>query len=329
MPVSKKQMRRMIMLVAELKQNKYPNTESFARKLHDIDIYENKNIACTPKTIQRDIKVLKEEYNAPIEFDTEQRGYYLKHHGWNFQCPVFEENDLVAAVLGAKLAEEIFPNPLRQDIRDATDNLLTENNPELLDSATINALIIASGLKVTIDSDVFKTIFTGWTQHEAINIVYRNMSGITTERTIEPHVLAYKDSSWFIKGYCLMRDEIRTFAVHRIQSAELTGSTYELNPEIVRIVNEGMLFSYKRTKHIQIKCDESLAPYVIDQPLHSQQKITQHADKTFTVTLPEATEYDVISWVLSKAGLATLTAPDSMKAKIAKIAIDIANKHSS
>ena len=317
------------MLASELKQNNYPNTATFAEKLRNIDIDENENIACTPKTIQRDIKVLKEEYNAPIAFDTERRGYYLKHHAWNFQCPIFEENDMVAAILGAKLAEEIFPNPLKQNIRDATDNLLTENNPELLDSASINALIVASGLKVTIDSDIFQVVFDGWRRRESMNIVYRSITGNLTERTIEPHVLVYNDSSWFIKAYCLMRDEIRTFAVHRIQSAELTGLRYELNLEIVRIVREGFLFSYHKTKNIRIQCESSLAPYVIDQPLHSHQKIEKYADSSFTVTLPEATEHDVISWVLSQGGQAKLLAPKYLKSRIAKIAMEIVEKHRS
>jgi len=327
MPVNKKQMKRLVRLVSELKQNKYPTTESFSKKLHDIDIDENQNIACTPKTVYRDIKTLKEEFNAPIEYNSERRGYELTHHGWSFHCPIFEEHDLVAAILGAKLAEEIFPDPLKQDVEDAIDNLLTENNPDLLDSATIQALMVATGLKVNIDPDVFEVVFEAWTKKEAIEIEYKSMTGNITKREVEPHVLAYHDSSWFIKAHCLMRDEIRTFAVHRIQAAESTGLTFELDPDIIRIVREGLLFSYEKTKNIQIHCDASLAPYVIDQPLHSRQKVDKHADKSFTVTLPEATEYDVIEWVLGQAGKAILLAPKSMKAKIAKTALEIAGKH--
>jgi predicted DNA-binding transcriptional regulator YafY len=315
------------MLVADIKQNNYPNSASFAEKLRNIDIDENQNIACTAKTIQRDIKILKEEYNAPIEFDPEQHGYYLKHHGWNFQCPVFEEHDLVAAILGAKLAEDVFPNPLKQEIRDATDNLLTENNPELLDTAIINALVVATGLKVTIDPDVFQIVFEGWTQRKAIEICYRNAKGTVTERTIEPHVLVYQEYSWFIKGYCLLRNEVRTFAVHRIESAELTDLHFDRNPDIVKVVREGLLFSYKKTKNIKIKCEPALAPYVIDQPLHGHQKIDRHEDGSFIVTLPEATEYDIISWVLAQAGRAVLLAPKTLKTRIAKTAADIAKKH--
>jgi len=327
MPSSKKQMRRLVMLVSELKQNNYPNTTSFAKKLRKKDLDENINIACSSKTIQRDIKVLKEEYGAPIEFDTVQRGYYLKHHGWDFQCPVFEEHDLVAAILGAKLAEALFPNPLKSEVRDATDNLLTENNPEILDSATINALVIATGLKVVINSGVFKNVFDAWILRRTLKILYKSSTGKITERTIEPHVLAYHNASWFLKGKCLLRNSIRTFAVHRIKKAEIEEEKFQVDFDLVKEVQEGFLFSYKRIKNIRVKCSASLAPYIIDSPIHSGQRVKMYSDDSFLLTLPEATEYDIISWILTKGGQAELLSPLYLRKKIAETARGILNLH--
>lgn len=84
MPINKKQLLRMIRFVALLKANKYPNCTSFCKMLKDADIYENINIACTPKTIYRDIKSLKEDFNAPIKFDASANGYCLSDYSWTF-----------------------------------------------------------------------------------------------------------------------------------------------------------------------------------------------------------------------------------------------------
>ena len=315
------------MLAAELKQNNYPNTANFAEKLKKLDLNCNENIACTPKTIQRDIKTLKEEFAAPIAYDSEIKGYYLKHHGWSFQCPIFEEQELVAAILGARLAEEIFPDPLKHDVREATDNLLTENNPDLLDSAVVNALTVISGLQVLIDPAVFRAIFEGWMKHEAVAITYKNASGTVSERTIEPHVLAYRDSSWFVKGYCRMRKEYRTFAVHRVNSAELSGGHFEPDLELIRAVRSGILFDYAKIKHITIHCDANIAPFAIEKRLHSHQKIEHLSDGSFLLHIPESTEYDITSWVLGQAGRARLKSPVKLKTKIAEIAKKIADSH--
>lgn len=65
MPLSKKQLQRLIRLVAQLKENRYPNCTSFAAAMQKVDIDENLNISCTAKTIFRDIQILKNDFDAP------------------------------------------------------------------------------------------------------------------------------------------------------------------------------------------------------------------------------------------------------------------------
>ena len=327
MPRNKKQLRRLTMLISELKQNNYPNTASFAAKLRKMDLFENQNVACTAKTIQRDIKTLKEEFGAPIDYDHAKQGYYLTHHGWSFSCPIFEESDMVAAVLGAKLAEEIFPDPLRSEARDATDNLLTENNPDMLDTAVTDALVVASGLQVTISPEIFKSVFNAWCKHEAIEITYRSVSGDETKRVVEPQVLAYKDASWFIKAHCHLRDELRTFALHRIVEVEPTGKTFEPDLKVINNVRNGELFDYHHVRDIVIKCSAEIAPYVAEKPLHSRQKMEKRPDGSFILRIPSATGWEVVSWVLSQAGRAHLLKPANLRKKIASIAAGIADAH--
>jgi predicted DNA-binding transcriptional regulator YafY len=316
-----------MMLVSELKQNNYPNTVSFAEKLKKMDIWENQNVSCTPKTIARDIKTLKEEFDAPIEFDTANRGYYLTNHGWSFECPIFEESDMVAAVLGAKLAEEIFPSPLSDEAKNATDNLLAENNPDMLDTAVIDALVVASGLRVAINPEVFKTVFDAWVRHEAVEILYRSAAGDPTERVVEPQVLAYKNSSWFIKAYCHLRREWRTFAVHRIQSARLTGKNFEPDLALIRKVREDGIFDYRRVRDIVIECDAETAHYVVEKPLHSGQRVERTESGAALLRIPSAVGWEVVSWTLAQGGRARILKPDKLRKKVAEIAERIAKEH--
>lgn len=109
MPLSKKQLVRLVRLVAQLKENRYPNCSSFSEEMRRADLDENVNIACTPKTIFRDIQTLKSDFDAPIAFDKARNGYYLKHHGWNFSCPqIYDDSEMLAAVLGARTGNRRF-----------------------------------------------------------------------------------------------------------------------------------------------------------------------------------------------------------------------------
>ena len=111
-------------------------------------------IDCGKKTILRDMKVLKEEFHCPLAFDRARNGCYLRHHGWDFIAPaLLDENEMLAAVIGARIAEEIFPVPLKNRIRNAVDYLLQNNNPDFLDTADMESLSILSGLHINLESD--------------------------------------------------------------------------------------------------------------------------------------------------------------------------------
>lgn len=48
-------------------------------------------------------------------------------------------------------------------------------------------------------------------------INYRNTSGQTSERVVEPHTIVLKQGVWYIYAYCHMRGEFRLFKVGRIE----------------------------------------------------------------------------------------------------------------
>ncbi len=77
MSVQSRQALRLIKFVSEMKKNHFPNASSFSELLKRIELMENVPCACSERTVARDIKVLEQEYNAPIAYDPVNRGYYL------------------------------------------------------------------------------------------------------------------------------------------------------------------------------------------------------------------------------------------------------------
>ena len=238
MPLHKSQMHRLMRIAALLKENRYPNSQSLVKEFQRMSVEEDLEIDCGKKTILRDMKVLEHEFGCPLGFDRARNGYYLKHHGWDFIAPaLLDENEMLAAVIGARIAEEIFPAPLKNKIRNAVDYLLQNNNPDFLDTANMESLSILSGLYANIDPEVFQTLFQGWQTNHCVKIVYANWQGETTERIIEPHTLVFFNNSWYTKGFCRLKEQPRTFALRRIHKAELLKSDFEPDKEIIASVN--------------------------------------------------------------------------------------------
>ncbi len=78
MDIEKKQIARLVRIVALLKENQYPNSASLLSEMSRC------NLSCSKDTIKRDIKVLRTEFNAPIEYDFKKNGYFLTNLDWEF-----------------------------------------------------------------------------------------------------------------------------------------------------------------------------------------------------------------------------------------------------
>ena len=305
-------MHRLMRIAALLKENRYPNSETLVREFRRIAIEEELEIDCGKKTILRDMKVLEQEFNCPLAFDRARNGYYLKHHGWDFIAPaLLDENEMLAAVIGARIAEEIFPAPLKNKIRNAVDYLLQNNNPDFLDTANIASLSILSGLYANIDPEIFQTIFQGWQSNHCVRIAYADWQEELTERIIEPHTLVFFSNSWYTKAFCHLKQQPRTFALRRIKKAELLQGDFEPDKEIIASVNTDDFLGFEKIQNVKLLARNYALDRLKSSPLHTHQVI--HADGT--VEIPAVAKEVLFPFILSQEGNVKLLAPAELKAE--------------
>lgn len=310
MPVNKSQMHRLMRIAALLKENRYPNSETLIKEFRRIAVEENLPVECGKKTILRDMKVLESEFGCPLAFDRSRNGYYLKHHGWDFIVPaLLDENEMLAAVIGARIAEEIFPAPLKNKIRNAVDYLLQNNNPEFLDTANMDSLNILSGLYANIDPEIFQILFQGWQNNRCVRIAYADWQGELTERIIEPHTLVFFNNSWYTKALCRLKGQPRTFALRRIRRAELLKSDFEPDREIIASVTPDEFLGFEKVENVKLYAENYAVDRLKSTPLHSAQVI--HADGT--VEIPAVAKEVLFPFILSQEGNIRLLAPESLK----------------
>ena len=328
MPVSKKQLIRLIRLVAQLKENRYPNCTSFADDLCRLDTEENLNLSCTPKTISRDIAILKRDFEAPIAFDASQNGYYLTNHDWIFSCPqIFDDTCMLSAVLGARVAEHIFPQPLKQQIRNAVDFLLTNNNPAFLDTTQVDSLVVIPSNRAPIDTNVFMPLFQAWQRHEICRISYTDSRGNDTERNFEPHALIFYDGVWYAKGFCHKRKEMRTLALPRMKSVVLSGVNFKPDPKIIATANEEGIFDHDMVSDVIVRCDDQLAKIIQTRPLHHEQKIMECSDGGCDIHVKQMTRFHLVTWVMRQCGRATIIQPVECRSEIKEFAKKLLEDH--
>ena len=316
MPLQKSQMHRLMRIAALLKENRYPNSETLVKEFRRIAVEEELEIDCGKKTILRDMKVLEHEFGCPLAFDRARNGYYLKHHGWDFIAPaLLDENEMLAAVIGARIAEDIFPAPLKNKIRNSVDYLLQNNNPDFLDSANMESLSILSGLYANLEPSVFMNLFQGWQTNKCVKIRYADWQDDVTERIIEPHTLVFFNNSWYTKAFCRLKEQPRTFALQRIRSAELLAYDFTPDQEIIRSVNPDEFLGFEKVRNVKISVRSFALDRLKSSPLHTHQVI--HDDGT--VEIPAVAKEVLFPFILSQEGNAKLLEPADLKSELKKI----------
>ena len=152
-------------------------------------------------------------------------------------------------------------------------------------------------------------------------------SGKESERIIEPQLLAFHDRAWLIKAYCKERMEARNFAVHRITSIETTDERFWYRSEFSSDAQRGALYNFRKVTDVELCCDESLYAYVLEQPLHKDQDVSAVDNGMFSVFVPEIMEQEMVRWVMTHCGAATIVSPQSLKETIAGHAASLLKSH--
>lgn len=318
------QLKRLVKIVDLLREERYPNSKRIVAELEKSvtdDLNELDNLTCSEKTAERDIKLLKEEFHCPLAFDRANNGYYLTDKDWDFFYPaILDETEMLAMFLGLRLAEQIMPDPLKSEIQRAVEYLLSTNNPEFRDRSFVRQLSLHTMHQATIKPEIFMPTFQAWQKHRLLKIVYHDRDRSITERIVEPHALVYYENTWYIKTFCHLRDKVRTFMLHRIESAEMLTETFTPNPEIYEAAKPGNLLQFEKIPNIKIRFHRSIHDSLYAKPLHKDQVIDfDETSEYLLLHLPECSEEVVLPWVLAQMGKAEILEPESLREKVFKV----------
>lgn len=72
------------------------------------------------------------------------------------------------------------------------------------------------------DQHKFSMIRDAILQHRVLSFSYSSMSGERTDRLVNPLRLIFKNHSWYLRGYCQEKKELRTFKTNRMTAVSNT-----------------------------------------------------------------------------------------------------------
>ncbi|MDT2815244.1 helix-turn-helix transcriptional regulator [Vagococcus carniphilus] len=194
------------------------------------------------RTIYRDIETINLA-GIPI----------ISHSGNNGGFSIYENYKLNHQVLTINNLSSLLS--VLKDINSTVDDIELESSIEKLqnivpdnkmDHLKIQSEQIIIDLHPYGDSSaqkkLVKTLRQAITQTRLLTIDYRNYDNVVSNRKIEPMSLIFKNYTWYLFAYCLLKDDFRLFRVSRIKDYHMEEQLFKRREksyhEITALENE-------------------------------------------------------------------------------------------
>ena len=290
------QLTRLLIIIRKIKSGK-----CFSKKeLLDVTNLELKDLRdyspITERTIERDLKVLRDApFNLMIIY-TKQRGYEI------------EKNDYV----GLDIEQLLEPFDI------------------------LNALNADSGLQDIIITEKYSNKGTEYLirlirairNSHRVSFEYKKyLQEDTSKRILEPYAIKLLKGQWYVVGKMINEVEIKTFALDRISDFIDLKQKFKKDKEVdIRAKFENSFGIYSSeiypVEDVILSFDKSDGSYLKTVPLHHSQEIIEETETTITLKLKLRITEDFVMAILSRSWSVKVIQPVSLKQRVCNIYLD-------
>lgn len=137
----------------------------------------------------------------------------------------FSKDEYAAAVnaLGA-----LYEQLRDETVGSALDKLLSQQKADSRNLTLSGHILVDSGTwgDAYEFSDKLRILEEAIEQCGCLDILYIDRNGSESRRTVEAHLLIYKQNIWYLYAWCRKRGDFRLFRVGRMRSARRTGESF-------------------------------------------------------------------------------------------------------
>lgn len=287
-----------------------------------IDINHLKEILeVSDRTVDRYLEQLRYDFGAPIAYDKSRRGYYLKEK-WDFPLPKLTTGEVFLIIVSTNLLKQFKGTPIEREI----DSL--EKKLELLipDEVSMQQEEIRSALSVNLTpikvradvKETFEKVLNAIKERRSILIKYHTIStGETKDRKVDPYHIFNSSGVWYFSGYCHLRNEVRDFAMDRVQSIKDLEEHFEIpdwfSPD--KYLGEAFRIYKGDIKKVRVHFDPYEARWIRERIWHESQEIKELKDGSVIMEV-EGNPEELKRWILSFGAHAEVLTPLELRREI-------------
>lgn len=297
----------------------HPNAERLAQELE-----------VSPRTIRRDIELLRSFHRLEIEYHPTRYGFYLKDPTQPFPGAAFTESELLALVVARQALAAHRGSPLERILSDGFDRLQDRlDNEQTYTLDTLSGLISFHDLgHEDIATETFHQLTQALRKRREVRFSYQGLKdGIPRTRRVHPYHLGNFNQKWYLFAFdptARTQDDpgIRLFALSRITQLHVGTATFprptHFNPSHHLKGAFGIHSGNPASETVVvIQFDAWATRLVAERQWHATQElIHQTSPPGCTLTLRLTSTAEIKRWILSWGEHATVLEPASLRREI-------------
>lgn len=309
----KPQHSRLLFIDKKIRDRTYPNSMSLAEEWE-----------VSAKTIQRDLDYMRHMLDAPMAYDAKMRGYYYTEASFHLPAIPLNDSDLFAVFIAEKVLKQYENTPIYPRLQSLFAKI-AESLPDkiTIDPAQLNDRFsfFISPYSI-ISAGVWETVFIALRTLQSLIISYAKpgTSNITARKIDPYHVVSYQ-GEWYVIAFCHARQGVRTFALSRINKAQLTEHCFTVPADFDfhQTTRDRFGVQWSNEKYrIRIWFSPAAAPYILERKWHQGQELRENSDKSVIMSFTASHLLEIKRWVLSWGSMARVLAPGILINEIKK-----------
>ena len=323
-PLSRPPMERMLRFHSLIKEASFPNCTTVAQEFE-----------VTVRTVMRDLDFMRDRLNLPIEFDTQRNGFYYTEKVDQFPQMPFSEAEIFALLVAHKAIAQYRGTPFEQPLALAFKRLTGQLDPTA--KYSLNNLDEALSFRPFApednDLETFEALTRALKERRVLKFQYRNLDAENGQgRVVHPYHLGCIDNHWYLFAFDVKRQAMRTFALPRLKSPEITAERFNI-PKKFNLSEhlKGSLTVFKGDADYEIVVDFDSwgADLIRGRKWHASQEITELPKRQLRLRLRLNSIEEAERWVLSWGAHATVVRPQTLANRLHAIAKALSSRYQS
>jgi len=174
-----------------------------------------------------------------------------------------------------------------------------------------------------LDKEKFELLKQAIIGRHVISFTYFGSNGESTDRKVKPLKLVFKSKSWYLQGYCCVRQGYRTFKINRMACVKALPECF--SDDISGIPPIEQLDPCDRLPVIKMKFTSSVAYRVYDE--FDETSIIKDQDGSFLVSIKLPVDGWLYGFLLSFGTAVEVLEPESIRWSMARMAEAIRKKY--